>query len=85
MTPMISMWNCEGEEVVQDGMPHSFQCWVAADGGEPQDEHWRAVLRAVESALSRKVVQMDARTSSSSLVRSSVAPRSPESLIRDPG
>ncbi|EIW53791.1 uncharacterized protein TRAVEDRAFT_24002 [Trametes versicolor FP-101664 SS1] len=69
MVPMISMWNCEGEEVVQDGMPDSYQRWVAIDGGEPpEDERWRAVLRTVESVLSRKVVQMDARTSSSSLV-----------------
>ncbi|KAL1939573.1 hypothetical protein VTO73DRAFT_9884 [Trametes versicolor] len=86
MAPMISMWNCEGEEIVQDGMPDSYQRWVAIDGGEPpQDEHWRAVLRTVDSALSRKVVQMDARTSSSSLVRSSVAPHSPKSLIHYPG
>lgn len=48
MTLIISLWNCEGEEVVQDGIPVSDQRWVTTDDGEPpEDEHWRAVLRTV--------------------------------------
>lgn len=51
-------------------MPDSLQRWVATDGGEPpEDEDWRPILYAVETNLSRKIVQLDSQSLGLNFVR----------------
>ncbi|KAH9859111.1 kinase-like domain-containing protein [Lenzites betulinus] len=66
---LILLWNSNGEKEELTPMPESFQRWVATDGGEPPEDDWRPVLHAVETALSRKIVQLDSRSIGLNLVR----------------